>query len=201
MPHAPIFLVGMDSLNLAHFCSHFILEQVANFSTNCISLVLLVVGLKDAELLLVCNGESDQGCQESVLDASLQLTCLLILAQGDSQGNQVLVSFAVMGVQLLVGGKVRLTFVHRALDLVHLDIARFACLIGLGGGETEQLADLDLARIAIWTSCIGLILHVLLLLSKLCCDQLVTLFHQLSQALLWLEQSLLDQVEFLVWRC
>ena len=105
----------------------------------------MVVGLEDAELLLVCDGESDQGCQESVLDASLQLSCLLILAQRDSQGNQVLVSFAVMGVQLLVGGKVRLTFVHRALDLVHLGIIGFACLIGLGGGKTEQLTDFDLA--------------------------------------------------------
>ena len=78
-----------------------------------------------------------------------------------------MVGLAVVGVQLLAGGKMRLTLVDRALDLVDLGFIRFARLVSLGGREAE-LINLDLTWDATLTCSIGLILRTLLLLSKLC---------------------------------
>ena len=49
-----------------------------------VCLILLIIGLEEAELVLVRDGESDKRSKQRVLEAALELPIALILAKRDA---------------------------------------------------------------------------------------------------------------------
>ena len=52
------------------FFSHFLLQQVPDLPADVVCLVLLIIGLEEAELVLVRDGESDKRSKQRVLEAA-----------------------------------------------------------------------------------------------------------------------------------
>ena len=50
------------------------MQELSDLAADRIGLILLKIGLKDPELLFVCDGERDEGREERVLNAPLEMT-------------------------------------------------------------------------------------------------------------------------------
>ena len=79
-----------------------------------VCLILLIIGLEEAELVLVRDGESDKRSKQRVLEAALELPIALILAKRDAEFNQILVRFLVVLLKLVVGREFVWTLVDGA---------------------------------------------------------------------------------------